>query len=221
MQKSIVFLFISFLCFINLSIGKEADRIKASAPLVPVDFYVMSKCPYASDYVLDFQQNVLNYEGLPGIVNITMNYVATVDPTQPSGFDSKHGQSEVWGDINELCVMNETSNWSGWWQYVYCMFQTYNLIPDNSNSCAAQTNFNYNTIQSCVNGNLGSKLLTNSIDVTNSLGWDPRPGSPTVYVNGQCIYGYSPCKVLDPSTSSVRKYICGQYTGPLPAGCNF
>ena len=32
--------------------------------------------------------------GLQDIVNITMDYIAQVDPTYPSGFNSKHGQTE-------------------------------------------------------------------------------------------------------------------------------
>ncbi len=32
--------------------------------------------------------------GLEPIVNLTMDYIAEVDPSQPSGFSSKHGPTE-------------------------------------------------------------------------------------------------------------------------------
>ena len=79
-------------------------------------------------------------------------------------------------------------------------------------------------------------MLAASINRTNSLGWNPRPGSPTVYVNGNCIYGYPPCQALDPTTSKNKKkfanlipkffldqvlqFICQQYTGTKPAACS-
>jgi len=62
-------------------------------------------------------------------------------------------------------------------------------------------------------------LLKQSINITDSLGWNPRPGSPTVYVNKQCIYGLPPCNALDPTGNQVLQFICDQYTGVKPKGC--
>jgi hypothetical protein len=44
-------------------------------------------------YVEGFQQTVLGF-GLGDIIELTMDYIATVDSTQPSGFSSKHGPTE-------------------------------------------------------------------------------------------------------------------------------
>jgi len=178
----------------------------------------MSKCPYAAGFVEDFQQTVYNVNGLADIMNITMNYIANVDPTQPTGFYSKHGQSEVYGDFTELCVASSITA-DQWWSFIVCMYKNYDQIPNNGPSCATSVGFDFNSIKNCVSSENSSKLLKKSINITDSLGWNPRPGSPTVYVNKQCIYGLPPCQALDPSGNQVIQFICNQYTGKKPVAC--
>jgi len=212
MMKITIALFLISLCY------------AAAPPKVEVDFYVMSKCPYAANFVQNFQQTVFSQTGLSDILQITMNYIASVDPTEPTGFYSKHGQSEVYGDFTELCVDTLTKSNADpfiWWKFVVCLDNNYGDIPDNVQSCASSLGLDYNVIQKCVNSTISSNLLKHSINITNSLGWNPRPGSPTVYVNKQCIYGLSPCTELDPSGNQVLQYICSLYTGTKPAGCNW
>jgi len=189
-----------------------------AAPKVRVDFFVMSKCPDAAEYVTDFYESVVLATGVADIMEMTMNYIATVDPQQPSGFDSKHGQTEVWGDIYELCVENMYNE--TWFDFSYCMYSNYDNIPTVSQNCAASLGMNFANVKQCVSSNLGKQLMTQSINVTDSLGWNPRPGSPTVYANNQCIYGYPPCQSLDPSSDAVVQFICGLYTGTKPPGCS-
>jgi len=192
-----------------------------TAPLVQVDFYVMSKCPYAAGYVTDFMQSVFQAEGVADIINLTMNYIAAVDSLEPSGFYSLHGQSEVWGDITELCIQHLVglSNYV-WFDYVNCVDQNFTEIPDNTQACASQNGINYKNIEGCVQSTVGINYMYQTINVTDSLGWNPQPGSPTVYINHNCVYGFSPCQNLDPSTNAVLRYICKKYTGQKPKGCS-
>jgi len=192
--------------------------LSQSYPLVQVDTYMMSKCPYATMWVNDFQKSVLSKTGLKDIVNVTMNYIAKVDSSQETGFYSLHGQTEVYGDFYELCVANDfAQSWSDWWTFVYCLDRDYSSIPTNAASCAQQQKIDLDKLKSCVNGDRAKDLMITSINITDSLGWNPRPGSPTVYINKKCVSGYDPCDNL--TGNQLLKGVCNAYTGPKPAGC--
>jgi len=195
--------------------------LSRDAPKVEVDMYLTSKSPDAAQYIYYFQESVLGYTGLPDIIQLTMNYIAVVDASQPSGFDSRHGQTEVWGDITELCVMNLVPENYTWWDFVFCMSTDYSDIPDNSQHCAEKVGVSVHSVTSCIQTHLGKNLMLRSINITDSLNWNPRPTSPTVYINGVCEYGWNPCNQLDPRGHEVRDYICNQYTGTPPDGCNW
>lgn len=183
-------------------------------PLVPVQFYGMSKCPYAAMMVGYFDQNTM-LPGIAGITNITFDYIAQIDPNSPSGFDSKHGPSEVQGDLYEVCV--EYLYPSAFWAFLVCADNNYNSIPDNLNSCASTLNINPAKISACVKG-LSSALLTTSIKKTDALG---ITNSPTVFIAGQCVYGsLTSCTNMDPQSDMMLQAICAAYTGKKPASCS-
>jgi len=147
-----------------------------------------------------------------------MDYIATVDPSQPSGFDCMHGQSECVGDITELCVQMLTkNNWQQWFQLVQCADQNYGNIPTNLDTCAQQLGLDVNQIHACAKGSIGKALMMASINRTNSLPNQPI-GSPTIYINGACDYGFYPCNNL--SGPQWLDAVCAAYTGPLPPACS-
>eukprot|EP01100_Stratorugosa_tubuloviscum_P005742 TRINITY_DN2551_c0_g1_i1.p1 TRINITY_DN2551_c0_g1~~TRINITY_DN2551_c0_g1_i1.p1 ORF type:complete len:256 (+),score=90.23 TRINITY_DN2551_c0_g1_i1:39-770(+) len=230
----IVFLLNNFENCYNKNIIKKviaprvAVEVAPAAPVAPpvkVDFYVMSKCPYAARFEIDFNEQVLNAEGLREIIDLTLYFIANVDPTSPSGFTSYHGPSEVSGDFLELCtyeLMNPSPENYTWFDYILCLNANYSLIPNNANYCSKQVPVDYNRIQNCVNSDTSADLLTASIAQTNSLDWASttgRPKSPTIYINDEfyCLWTGSPCQAS--SIDDFRIYICSVYTGPKPPGC--
>jgi hypothetical protein len=82
----------AFLLFASLLALSLANL--APAPPVEVHFYAMSKCPYASLLVAQFQEYTMSVAGISTITNVTIDYIAQVDPSSPSGFSSKHGPDE-------------------------------------------------------------------------------------------------------------------------------
>jgi len=184
---------------------------------VPVEFYVMSKCPYARALVGQFNTNVWNSAGLPQIANVSFNYIANVDSTQPTGFYSKHGQDEVRGDFYELCVQ---AYYAGdLFPFVYCNdfdFGGYANIPQDVQSCAAKTNVPWDALSECYT-KYGASLLTSSIKKTNAAG---ASYSPTLFIGGNCVYGaMSTCSNLDPTSNALKVLICKLWTGTKPQGC--
>eukprot|EP01130_Rhizamoeba_saxonica_P002551 TRINITY_DN12337_c0_g1_i1.p1 TRINITY_DN12337_c0_g1~~TRINITY_DN12337_c0_g1_i1.p1 ORF type:complete len:227 (+),score=37.01 TRINITY_DN12337_c0_g1_i1:2-682(+) len=191
------------------------------APLVQIQTYVMSKCPYASQWVEDFQNSVLSKEGLPLIINFTMDFIANVDNSEPTGFYSKHGQTEVQGDFNILCAQKLVSNkWTSYYPFVDCLEQQYTAIPQNVQECARKHNLDYGSIKTCVSSSDAHHLMVDSIKRTESLDWNPRPGSPTVYVDGKCVSGFNPCPDPAISGADLLHIVCDSYTGTKPSGCN-
>jgi len=189
--------------------------LSQTATLVPVNFYVMSKCPYAAFLVDQFNQNTMSAQGISGIINITFNFIAAVDSTQPTGFYSKHGQSEVQGDFYELCVNSVAP--LGLWNFVVCADQDRTSIPNNMQACGQQGGINWNRVQVCYNTD-STPLLKASIRQTDSLGITT---SPTLFINGQCVYGgLSSCTNLDPSSNMMLQAICSAWTGIKPKGCS-
>eukprot|EP01123_Difflugia_compressa_P004494 TRINITY_DN15926_c0_g1_i1.p1 TRINITY_DN15926_c0_g1~~TRINITY_DN15926_c0_g1_i1.p1 ORF type:complete len:207 (-),score=22.04 TRINITY_DN15926_c0_g1_i1:28-648(-) len=185
---------------------------------VSVEFYVMSKCPYAYALVGQFNTNVMSFTGISSITNVTFNYIAAVDSTQPTGFYSKHGQDEVRGDFYELCV--EKNYPASLWDFIYCNdydFGGYSNIPNDVQSCAQKTQISWATLSSCYASD-SSSLLKASIVKTNAAG---AAYSPTLFIGGQCVYGGLPsCSNLDPTSNAMRLLICQLWTGVKPAGCS-
>jgi len=186
----------------------------------------MSKCPDAADWVNNFYSTVYQQPGLPQIINVTFDFIADVCPDQPTGFCSKHGQTEAQGDLYEACVQKYFP--SALLKFVYCNDQDYDSIPDNVQSCGQQAGFPWTPIGRCYSGNPTTEstgLMTDSIDRTKGLGIHVGM-SPTVFISGGCVtggYDTPPpftCNELDPSTNDVLHFICQKYTGTPPPGCS-
>lgn len=45
--------------------------------------------------------------------------------------------------------------------------------------------------------------------------------SPTLFINGACVYGSLPsCSNMDPQSNMMLQAICQAYSGSKPAACN-
>jgi hypothetical protein len=150
-----------------------------------------------------------------------MNFIAILDPSTPTGFWSMHGQTEVLGDLYELCyqdMTNATWSWTKFWNFISCVDTSPSSIPDNIPSCMLGEDFSM--LKECALSSRGRNLLIESINKTDSLGWKPRPGSPTVYVNGKCVAGGTVDHLCDQvEGDDLRKLICDSYSGEKPKGC--
>eukprot|EP01129_Flabellula_baltica_P010636 TRINITY_DN4511_c0_g1_i1.p1 TRINITY_DN4511_c0_g1~~TRINITY_DN4511_c0_g1_i1.p1 ORF type:complete len:209 (-),score=26.22 TRINITY_DN4511_c0_g1_i1:46-672(-) len=180
-----------------------------SAPLVEVNLYAMSKCPDASSWEDQFYP--LFQLGLNNITHLTIDFIATVDNSEPTGFKSLHGESEVIGDFYSLCAFHYYQQNYLWYKYVHCLNKEIRNIPNNAQSCAMSCGLDHGLLNSCVHSDLAKTLMRDSIQRTNqrNITW-----SPTIFINGEeyCKWHMSDCKAGNNIANFITA-ICGAYTG--------
>jgi len=177
------------------------------APLVQVETFEMSKCPYCSQWKTNFNQVVMGAKGVPQIMNLTEYWVG-----QNNGdynFDCLHGPGECTGDTILSCVRYLYPLGLQWWDVSVCMQANgaYVNVPGNAQSCVQQSSLNWNNINNCANSMTGKKLLAASFDYSSAQGVDE---TPTSKINGQFYVGGS---------NTPLQTICQAYTGTPPPGC--
>jgi glutaredoxin len=180
--------------------------VQCAAPKVQVIAYEMSKCPYCSTWKQNFDTQVMKAEGLPDILDIDEEFVAT------STTNCLHGAGECVGNKILLCakqLSNSTDPW-GWWRLGVCMQanNAYTKVPDNAQTCASTAGVNWSAINSCANSAQGESLFQTSIQFCNTHGVH---STPTIAINGKLYVGGPPNNL---------QAVCQAYTGsPKPKGC--
>jgi len=194
---------------LQFSLVKE---LKNDPDAVRVDLFVMSKCPDANVCETTMSPVI---QQVGSIVDLHVNYIAQQDSSQASGFTCMHGQTECWGDIQQLCAYSHYSQNYTWWNFVLCQDQSQGTIPNNGQSCSQTAGMDWNTINNCTTGAEGSNLMSASIKYTDSQNIKV---SCTMYVENQlyCIHDgdWKQCK--DHTTQGIVAYICQQYQGANP-----
>lgn len=135
----------------------------------------MSKCPYGSFTVLDFQE-VINQIG--NLFDLSLKFIVQDDGTPPYGYSSLHGVSEIEGDIYELCAIREYP--SSYFNFSVCLASNYNKIPSNVQICANISNLDYVKLQKCFQNDYNS-VLHESAQATLQ---NQVSASPTVFIEG-------------------------------------
>ncbi|MBD3260597.1 MAG: thioredoxin domain-containing protein, partial [Candidatus Altiarchaeales archaeon] len=153
--------------------GEDADKAELT-------FYVMSQCPYGTQ-VLDSIAPVLEQAG--DYVDFKVDYIATEQ--SDGSFKALHGQSEVEGNIVQLCAAKYHPQNYKYMDMIVCMDENARNIPDNWEECARQANLDVEKIRSCYEGEEGKELLSESAKRAQQA---QASGSPTIYLNGE-IYG--------------------------------
>jgi len=165
---------------------------------VKVQFYVMSRCPYGTQ-VEDAITPVLKQLGES--IDFTLNYIA--DDNGDGTFQSLHGQTEVDGDLIQVCAMKYYPENYGYMDLVVCQNRDSTKIPDNWVSCAQELGMDVVKLGACFSGAEGKQLLSQSIKVSDEA---KATGSPTIYIGSDRYNG--------PRDSlSFARSICGKLSG--------
>ena len=161
-----------------------------------VEFYVMSKCPYGIQ-VEDAIKPVLDKLG--NSVDFSLNFIAT--DAGGGSFSSLHGDTEVQGDLVDLCAMKYEPK--KYMDMIVCMNNDSATIPDSWEKCATAAKMNVASIKACYQGAEGKTLLSASIQKSTAR---QASGSPTMFINNQAYNG-----ARDPT--SFQRAVCANLAG--------
>ncbi|SAL96804.1 hypothetical protein [Absidia glauca] len=137
---------------------------------VPIDLFVMSKCPDAV-YCESVFSTVLKKVNAEVVLNF--NYIAQYNGSEPFAHSCMHGTSECLGNIQQLCFQHEYPDPHDWFAFALCLNKQYHQIGlDNklAQYCAKQVRRSYSPVEKCTNSSLGVGLLTESAQKTKQLG---------------------------------------------------
>jgi glutaredoxin len=153
--------------------GRESGGDRAfTGEKVRVEFYVMSKCPYGAKA----QQGmgpVLQKMGQ--YIDFSQDYIGSEKEGELS---CMHGQPECEGNIAQLCAAQHYPD--TYFPFVVCMADGMSQIPGNWKSCATDAGLDEVTLDVCISGSEGEKLLRQSM--RNSAAREAK-GSPTIYID--------------------------------------
>ena len=192
------------------STGSEKPATKTAAATVtknpgavPVELYVMSQCPYGVQAVNAFKPAI---DKLGADVDLSIEYIGDVDTS--GNLTSMHGETEVKGDIAQLCAKKHAP--AKYLDILECQNENMREVATNWESCTTKHGGPLDAIKKCVEGQEGKDLLTASFNKAKSKG---ATGSPTIYVGGK---RYEDRRTADALTRAV----CAAHTGPkTPATC--
>jgi len=126
-------------------------------------------------------------------------------------FECQHGEEECLGNMIETCLMNLT-------QYspmvINCMESSADVIK-SAKTCAELFNpeLNWDTVMSCVKGDLGNQLMHQNALATESL----KPAHQ--YVPWVTINGEHTDDLEKKAMSSLFSLVCSLYKGTKPEAC--
>jgi len=203
MRSSFLFLVVTGLvaCCCLIAVADAQDKVNILA-------FEMSRCPFCSAWKQNFNDQVMMQEGLPDILNITEWFAGTTLNSNGT-FTCFHGPGECVGNKILLCARNltgEASPW-GWWNLGVCMQTNYTGVPGDAPMCAMKVGLDWDTINDCANGDLGTILLTESVQLANQY---KVTETPTIFVDGTEYVG---------GPNNPLRLICNLYKGTKPAGC--
>ncbi|MFH1435155.1 MAG: hypothetical protein ABIJ56_05530 [Pseudomonadota bacterium] len=185
----------------------DAEEEAAPDPVnrVAVEFHVMSQCPFASKALQEIK-TVLDELGEH--VDFKLHFIATRNTD--GSFKSLHGQSEVDGDIVQLCAAKVYPDDHRYMDIVACMVKDFKNIPHNWAACASKSGLDTADMEGCVSRDEGKALLAASIEKSKEA---RATGSPTMFIGGNKYGG-------DRSAQSFKLSICCAFEpGEAPDAC--
>ena len=202
--------------------ANQAKSLQSSpAEKVKVELFVMSKCPDGAYCENVFIPSLLR---LAPILDLSVDYIAQRNSAiSQANITCLHGVSECEGNRQQLCAQLLSSAAPLSLQYLNftsCQAQSYRNVPDNAATCAKQSGFDADKLQSCVSS-VGQQLLFDSVNYSRSRN---QSTSCTVLIENSlwCIRDGGAWKQCNEGTdaNSLITAVCKRYKGTdTPAVC--
>lgn len=155
-----------------------------------IDVFIMSQCPYGVDAAKMFTE--FNKE-MGGQVKINFEYIVSEENGK---FESLHGENEVKGNIQQLCVKNKYPN--KFFDFLDCQNKDPQNIPQNGDQCAKEVSIDVEAFKKCVDGDEGTQFLRASMEKSKAKSVS---GSPTIYIGSEQYMGPR-------SKDSLKLHLC-------------
>jgi len=168
----------------------------ASGEKVPLELYIMSKCPYGAQAAIPA---IEAHDQLKGLMDLKIDYIAREENGE---FNALHGPPEVKGNIEQLCALQQDKAKA--LAFITCVSKAFQQIPENTAECAGQTGLDVAALRTCADGEQGKQLLRDSIARANAAG---AMGSPTIKVAGEAYRGGR-------SARDFMRALCAKATTP-------
>ncbi|KAJ1821006.1 hypothetical protein LPJ56_000970 [Coemansia sp. RSA 2599] len=208
----------------RLDVSAAAAEAAVKGDKVLIDLFVMSRCPDAVK-----MEDVLSkvVPAVHSIMDVQLNFIASLDPNATYGAQCKHGDDECRGNIDELCALNHRPDLPSFWRFLQCLNARFDSIgrdPDLSLKCANSAGLDTAAFLACVSQSEGRALFKQSVE--NALFAGVKT-SATLYIDGKprcvedggwrdCPGGYRPNDFIRDICAAYkgaapRPSICGQY----------
>ncbi|KAM9718790.1 gamma-interferon-inducible lysosomal thiol reductase isoform 2-T2 [Menidia menidia] len=192
----------------------ELDFIKSrqAASPVQVALYYESLCPGCRLFLTEmlFPTWVM----LKDIMSVTLVPYGNAQE-KPDGqkyqFECQHGEKECLGNMIETCLLNMTDMA---FPIIFCMESSTDVISA-ADSCVElyAPELSMDKLKSCVDGDLGNKLMHQNALQTRALN-PPHQYVPWVTINGEHTED-----LQDKALSSLFLLVCNMYKGSKPPAC--
>ncbi|ORX92046.1 hypothetical protein K493DRAFT_339015 [Basidiobolus meristosporus CBS 931.73] len=198
-----------------------------SPPAIPVDLYVMSKCP-DTIHCEEVFGGILDKIG--SIVNLNVYYIGR---EVNGSLMCKHGEDECRANKMQLCA-KALYRWheipTAWFRLIQCQNKDYEAIgaDDSLEYCSLREDMSFHKLKECADGPYGSSLLSQSFVETREKGISSfLSTSCTMVINQKvrCVRDstWKECAGGHSVDDFVRD-ICDVYksispTSALPEGC--
>ncbi|KAH8552953.1 hypothetical protein BGW37DRAFT_487838 [Umbelopsis sp. PMI_123] len=187
----------------NIYVAANPLFQSSNATAVPVELFVMSKCPDAVRCESTFAK-VFNQISVP--VSLDINFIAQPAPFEPLKFTCKHGPSECYGNMQELCYRHVHGE-ETWFSFIQCLNEDLPYIGTDKlgASCAKKQGKSYDIVKDCLEDGTAIKLHAKSVERTGSMGVST---SCTVYIDQKrrCIHDGGEWRDC-PGGSSVNDFV--------------
>nr|OQO24904.1 hypothetical protein B0A51_04763 [Rachicladosporium sp. CCFEE 5018] len=178
-HRRIMFLVSAFLITIMLTcvtfIATEAfseDDAVYHSGKVPLEAFIMSKCPDAKDCLHDMILPAM--QKISRKVDFKLTYIGSLTD-HDDGVVCKHGQEECLGNIIELCAASLYPDPKAYLGFTMCMTNQYSNIPskDLVEECALEHGMSFDKINECTtkdDGAFSADMLRSSFNRTKEMG---------------------------------------------------
>ena len=193
----------------------ENKSLSATAPPVHLELYWESLCPDSIRFIV--KQLKPAFEKVKDIFAIKLYPYGKATSTKSGDtwtFECQHGPNECQGNLLLACAVTLYPKTEEILPFIFCV-ESDSSPQTAGQKCAAQTGLEWNTLNQCVNSNVGSQLLYNNGEVTQHL-------SPALnYVPWIVVDGQHTAEINTEAETDLVSLVCKRYQGDQkPDACS-